>query len=981
MANARRLPGIQVDVAPPLAAEALPRLDVAVFAGFASTGPLHLPVAVESAAQYATVFGADAALAWDERRGERVHAHLGPSVRAFFANGGRRCWVIRVARSAEMERVRAEVDADDDDDADPSLAVAVGNRFALSGMLSIAAAGGEAEPAIVATRCEGSWSDSLRVSVSVQSRGFALDAWSGVDSPASGRYEFLTRQALRSGDLLQFGRSAGDCAYARVEDVAAGATPAAPYQVSVRMLAAFERVVAEASPPGELAGVARLAGLELPFAATLLVPPDLDSDADSAAEPAPLALRFDEPLPESAFEVGAWIRFDGAGTVHWLRIDEADRAPDLSASPPSATTLQVLATVHGPAWRSVDLAAAPLGTVASAQVLEIELLATSENGPQARLRQLALTPSRPGNFWELQCDSDFYRVHDDLAAAAPAQLQRFPLAPDEAPLPLAWLPLGASGLFGAAVGPLHRGETALERDGLAAFDSGLFLDPELADDGVDALLAHADDIRLIREQTRPLYGLHAVFGIGAGGLFNEASLIAVPDAVHCGWQRRGADDPEPTQAPPVTTPAHWRAHRGACLATVPAESLLAAPDFGRFLDCGTRLIEAPLLDGPDAPMPPGTYRLSWTESEPGAVYALFEAGSADFSDEREIYRGADGEYVAMSQREGLYHYRVFAWVGDESSQGSNPVTVRVRADDWEQIAPELAGDLHEADWLEVHRASLRLAAACGDLFAVLSMPRHFRTAQALRYTQRLRAVRMPTDQAGPSDPHAFGFDEARALSYGALYFPWLQSDARASGTDSAGQRPLRVVPPDGVSVGVLSKRASMRGAWIAAANEPMKDVVALTPPIADSDRQALQDAQINLLRNDPRGFFALSADTLALDEALRPINVRRLLILLRRMALRHGTRYVFEPNGPVLWRSVQRGFDLLLTDLFQRGAFAGATAAQSFRVVTDEGVNTSQSVDAGRFVVELRVAPSLPMRFIAVRLAQNGERLAVIEEL
>jgi len=190
-----------------------------------------------------------------------------------------------------------------------------------------------------------------------------------------------------------------------------------------------------------------------------------------------------------------------------------------------------------------------------------------------------------------------------------------------------------------------------------------------------------------------------------------------------------------------------------------------------------------------------------------------------------------------------------------------------------------------------------------------------------------------------------------------------------------------VVPPDGVAVGVLSKRASLRGAWIAAANEPMKDVVALTPPIADSDRQPLQDAQINLLRNDPRGFFALSADTLALDEALRPINVRRLLILLRRMALRHGTRYVFEPNGPVLWRSVQRGFDLLLTDLFQRGAFAGATAAQSFRVVTDEGVNTPQSVDAGRFVVELRVAPSLPMRFIAVRLAQNGERLAVIEEL
>jgi phage tail sheath protein FI len=190
-----------------------------------------------------------------------------------------------------------------------------------------------------------------------------------------------------------------------------------------------------------------------------------------------------------------------------------------------------------------------------------------------------------------------------------------------------------------------------------------------------------------------------------------------------------------------------------------------------------------------------------------------------------------------------------------------------------------------------------------------------------------------------------------------------------------------VVPPDGVATGVFAARASQRGAWIAAANEPMRDVVALTPRIADGDRAALQDAQINLLRDDPRGFFALSADTLALDEELRPINVRRLLILLRRMALRRGSSYVFEPNGPVLWRSVQRGFDLLLGDLFERGAFAGATAEQSFRVVTDEGVNPPQSVESGRFVVELRVAPSLPMRFIAVRLAQSGERLTVKEEL
>ena len=42
--------------------------------------------------------------------------------------------------------------------------------------------------------------------------------------------------------------------------------------------------------------------------------------------------------------------------------------------------------------------------------------------------------------------------------------------------------------------------------------------------------------------------------------------------------------------------------------------------------------------------------------------------------------------------------------------------------------------------------------------------------------------------------------------------------------------------------------------------------------------------------------MVLSADTLSDDPDLRPINVRRLLILLRRLALRLGATYVFEPQ-------------------------------------------------------------------------------------
>ncbi|MCA1613201.1 MAG: hypothetical protein LC800_03385, partial [Acidobacteria bacterium] len=210
-------------------------------------------------------------------------------------------------------------------------------------------------------------------------------------------------------------------------------------------------------------------------------------------------------------------------------------------------------------------------------------------------------------------------------------------------------------------------------------------------------------------------------------------------------------------------------------------------------------------------------------------------------------------------------------------------------------------------------------------------------------------------------------------SYGALYHPWLVS------RDAHELESFQSVPPDGAACGLIAARSLARGAWIAPANEPLRGAVALTPPVVRHRWLDLQLAQINLIRQEPRGFLALNADTLSDEEELRQISVRRLLILLRRLALRHGSTYVFEPNSPAFRRLVQRGFESVMDQLFARGAFAGATPAASFQVVTGAELNTRQSVDLGRFIVELRVAPSQPLTFLTVRLVQTGERGFVTE--
>jgi hypothetical protein len=976
----RRLPGLRVDVAPQPAREALPRMDIAVFVGFASTGPIHLPVVVESAAHYADVFGPDAPLAWDAERGERLFAHLGAAVRAFFSNGGRRCWVIRVARTRQAETLRRR---------DPAgRGTAVANRFVIPGVLEIGAGAHQVRAAGAIARCEGSWSDALRVSCALAKRSVGVNALAPVGSPAAERYQFRTEARLRAGDVLELGSAEAISAYAVIEKVRTAQSDAdGPYVVDLAVCAAFERLSA-ASPaswplPASPAR-AEVAGHD-PASASLEFSPDAERNA--------LRLRFEEPMPPT-LAPGAWARWSGGGETAWLRMDSIDV---------SLTD----ARADGPAWRELGPALpAGIGPVTQASVLTLELQVVDAAERAFRLAGVGLTREHPAAWWRQTTDAEQYKPRRDATpgealAMTSAEGPRFPLAAAAPSAALAWIPLGVEPLFGAAVGPLPEQASALERDGLAQFDRDLFLDPELAATGAGSLLENADNIRFLRASPREqLLGIHGALSVGHGGLFNEATLLAIPDAAHVGWERRDPPRPDAPEPEAGSVPAHWSRHRGACLqpsappreprpedcatdwsdlccpgtpaakATPASPTAGFEPDFAVFLDCATRALAKPTLFGPGAPVRVGSYRLTWSDGQPGATYVLREALRADFGDAREIFRGNGFEYVTAAQREGVYYYQVTAELGDERSEGSNAIFVVVREDEWVALPAAAFAASGEAELLAVHRAALRLAAGSGELLAVLALPRHYRARDAVRYAERLRTVQAPS--AG--DPGTLSSNERHALSYATLYHPWI--GARGAGA-------LRVVPPDGFAVGVLAARASSRGAWIAPANEVFKDAVALTPPIHDADWPALQEAQINLVRRDARGFLTMSADTLAHadDVDLRPINVRRLLVLLRRLALRRGVSYVFEPNGPQLRRAVQRGFARLMTDLFQRGAFAGATAAESFRVVTDETINTPRDTDAGRFIVELRVAPSVPLRFVSVLLAQTGERLSVAEEL
>lgn len=938
-ASPRRLPGVKFEVQPPPLAEALPRMDVAVFVGFAASGPLHLPVTVEDSIEFAEVFGEDVPLAWDAQQGEMVRSYLGSTVRAFFRNGGRRCWVIRVAGEGARANLfpipamaRAEYDAH--------------GRFK------------RITPAMARARSEGSWSDSLQVGANIVIRPVEI---SGVAFQNNAiEIEPASASPISEGDLLRLSFRGGE-GYVAIVPVnsrsrtTVGSGPVVERITSSRALwfrtapllsSATDSVRIEARvfsrAPSDAARSAAVFDGE-PVA--ILNPP---SDWYQATDRDAVTLELAMPIRQAP-SPGSLVRVDVGHEQLWVTVEDSGIARGIGSPPGDAVRvtgrgLWVVSMPH------------PLPTeISTSEVITFDLSARKGTGYSLRVEGLGFIPEH-SRFWAtLPTDSELYSLTPFTGGETPELWQegsepRFPIA-GWGTESFVYFPIAMPILPEYYLNPIAQAQDKLARDGLARFDSSLFLDPDLVQAGVTSFTSQADFVRYFSESPRPLTGIHGALGFKDSSIIEEATIIAAPDALHRGWFLAGDNvDLEPFPEP---TPADQ-------------------PVPGQFQQCETEVIAAPSLHKGDVVEETGSFTLFFEGLiDPEAVYVLQESSRADFSDSVMVYEGAEDELTTYGKAPGDYFFRLRSEVNGRASEWSAPVAVRVHPPVRWRLNPI---ESYSADHLlAVHRSLLRMCAARADLLAVLCLPEHYRDDDAVAYVKTLKSRSGPVIPVGARLSLPLGSGEALCLSYASVYHPWL------IGREQDGFGKLRQFPPDGASSGILARRAVARGAWVAPANELIHDILALTPPIQRDRWRNLQDAQINLIRQEPRGFLSMSADTLSDDVSLVPINVRRLLILLRRMALREGNRYVFEPNDDSLRRLVQRGFEAMLDDMFVRGAFSGATAATSYQVVTSNSLNTRQSVEQGRFIVELKVAPSLPMSFITIRLVQTGDRGFVVE--
>lgn len=222
---------------------------------------------------------------------------------------------------------------------------------------------------------------------------------------------------------------------------------------------------------------------------------------------------------------------------------------------------------------------------------------------------------------------------------------------------------------------------------------------------------------------------------------------------------------------------------------------------------------------------------------------------------------------------------------------------------------------------------------------------------------RFAILDAPPGHAGPAAAALPGpaLPDEQAMS-GAMYFPWLRVPPDAAGN--------ALLPPCGHVAGIYARSDARVGVHKAPANEVIHGVL-------DLESTDEPPAGANALRAFPgRGMRVWGARTLSADPQWRYVNVRRLVITLRRWIDRSMGWAAFEPATPALWRRIERELSTRLHELWRDGALRGDAPEEAYYVKCDAETNPAGAA-ADRVVTEIGLAPSVPAEFVVVRVVHR----------
>ena len=216
------------------------------------------------------------------------------------------------------------------------------------------------------------------------------------------------------------------------------------------------------------------------------------------------------------------------------------------------------------------------------------------------------------------------------------------------------------------------------------------------------------------------------------------------------------------------------------------------------------------------------------------------------------------------------------------------------------------------------------------------------------------------DATGLNDTIQTVVDTVKTLdsNYVGTYYPWVKI------LDRDTSRPV-FVPPSVVIAGVISNTDAVAHEWFAPAGLNRGGLTSVTEAktrLTHAERDELYEARINPIASFPgQGVVVFGQKTLqSKPSALDRVNIRRLLINLRKFIASASRFLVFEQNT-VATRN--RFLNIVNPFLTQVQSNSGLSA---FRVVMDDTNNTPDVIDRNQLVGQIFIQPTRTAEFIVL---------------
>lgn len=245
-----------------------------------------------------------------------------------------------------------------------------------------------------------------------------------------------------------------------------------------------------------------------------------------------------------------------------------------------------------------------------------------------------------------------------------------------------------------------------------------------------------------------------------------------------------------------------------------------------------------------------------------------------------------------------------------------------------------------------------------DAMAIVDLPNVYVPAHEERLSKSARIATTP--QAAATALRDRRIDS----SYGATFYPWVQ-------TRDANTGQLVWIPPSVAMMGTLASSQKKSDVWFAPAGfnrGGLSDgaagipIVNITERLTSKQRDTLYDNRINPIASFPSsGIVVFGQKTLQeRQSALDRINVRRLVIYLKKQISILSTQVLFEQNVEATWLRFKGLIEPLLANVKVQ---FGIT---DYRLILDSSTTTPDLIDQNILYAKIMVKPARAIEFIAI---------------